>query len=66
MTQDSFKAWKAEFDKAQAVIKAREDEEKMRGMTPKEREEYKRQATRPTGTRAIVGHWWPGYLLGGV
>ena len=49
MTLDSFKAWKAKFDKELAVIKAREDEEKMKGMTPKEREEYKKLATRLTG-----------------
>lgn len=49
MTLDSFKTWKTKFDKEQAIIKAREDEEKMRGMTPKEREEYKKLATRLTG-----------------
>lgn len=32
-----------------AEKKAREDEEKMKGMTPKEREEYKKLGTRLTG-----------------
>lgn len=54
MTLDSFSVWKAQYDKKLAVIKAREDEEKMKGMTPKEREEYKRQATRPTGIAFVL------------
>ncbi|KAI0695892.1 RWD-domain-containing protein [Cytidiella melzeri] len=49
VTADSFKTWKAKYDKELAVIKAREDEEKMKGMTPKEREEYKKLGTRMTG-----------------
>lgn len=35
--------------KEMAVKQAREEEEKMKGMTPKEREEYKKLATRPSG-----------------
>ncbi|KZT11396.1 RWD-domain-containing protein [Laetiporus sulphureus 93-53] len=49
ITVESFKAWKAEFDKELAIKKAREEEEKLKGMAPKEREEYKRLATRLTG-----------------
>jgi len=49
VTQDSFKMWKTKHDRELAIIKAREDEEKMKGMTPKEREEYKKLATRSTG-----------------
>lgn len=49
VTRESFFAWKAKFDKEMAERKAREDEEKMKGMTPKEREEYKKSATRLTG-----------------
>ncbi|EKM55426.1 uncharacterized protein PHACADRAFT_195458 [Phanerochaete carnosa HHB-10118-sp] len=49
VTHDSFSAWKAKFDKEAAEKKAREDEEKMKGMIPKEREEYKKLATRLTG-----------------
>jgi hypothetical protein len=49
VTMDSFKAWKTQHDKELAAIKAREDEEKMKGMTAKEREEYKKIGTRLTG-----------------
>ncbi|PSR76068.1 hypothetical protein PHLCEN_2v8730 [Hermanssonia centrifuga] len=49
VTPESFLKWKAKFDKELAVKKAREDEEKMKGMTPKEREEYKKLATRLSG-----------------
>ncbi|KAI0318949.1 hypothetical protein OF83DRAFT_880004 [Amylostereum chailletii] len=49
VTRDSFLAWKTKFDKVLALKKACEDDEKMRGLSPKEREEYKRIATRLTG-----------------
>lgn len=49
VTPDAFLAWKAKFDKELAVKKAKEDAEKMKSMTPKEREEYKRLGTRLTG-----------------
>lgn len=42
-------AWKLKFDKEMAGRKAREDEEKMKGMSVKEREEYKKLGTRLTG-----------------
>jgi hypothetical protein len=45
----SFLAWKAKFDKELASKKVREDDEKMKSLTPKEREEWKRALTRPTG-----------------
>ena len=54
VTLDSFKAWKAKFDKELAVAKAREDEEKMKGMTPKEREEYKKLGIRLTGENSLL------------
>ncbi|KIP09137.1 hypothetical protein PHLGIDRAFT_18740 [Phlebiopsis gigantea 11061_1 CR5-6] len=46
---ESFMAWKLKFDKEMAGKKAREDEEKMKGMSVKEREEYKKLGTRLTG-----------------
>lgn len=49
VTIESFKAWKAMFDKEMAIKKAREEEEKLKALSPKEREEYKKSATRPTG-----------------
>ena len=49
VTVDSFKAWKVKFDKEMATKKAREEEERLRAMTPKEKEECKKIGTRFTG-----------------
>ncbi|KAI0709092.1 RWD-domain-containing protein [Earliella scabrosa] len=49
VTVESFKAWKIKFDKEMAVKRAREEEEKLKGLSPKEREEYKRSFTRLSG-----------------
>ncbi|KAF9052614.1 RWD domain-containing protein [Panaeolus papilionaceus] len=49
VTVESFNAWKAKFDKEVALRKAREEEEKLKNLTPKEREEMKRHATRLSG-----------------
>ena len=49
VTPESFLAWKTKFEKEMAEKKAREEEEKMKGMTAKEREEYKKLGTRLTG-----------------
>jgi hypothetical protein len=46
VTLDSFKTWKAKFDHDMAIMKAKE---KMKGMTAKERDEYRRIGTRPSG-----------------
>lgn len=49
VTVESFKTWKMKFDKDVAMKKAKDEEEKLRALTPKEREEYKRIGTRLTG-----------------
>lgn len=49
VTVESFKAWKVQFDKELAMKKAKEEEEKTKGLTPKEREEWKRIGTRLSG-----------------
>lgn len=49
VTVESFKAWKAQFDKEMAEKKALEEQEKLKELTPKEREEYKKAQTRLTG-----------------
>lgn len=49
VTVASFKSWKARFDKELSVAKSREEEERTKGMTPKEREEYKKITTRLSG-----------------
>ncbi|EPT05982.1 hypothetical protein FOMPIDRAFT_1154615 [Fomitopsis schrenkii] len=46
---ESFAVWKVIFEKDLAARKAKEEGEKLKGMSPKEREEYKRLATRFTG-----------------
>lgn len=47
---ESFKAWKIKFDKELAVKRAREDEERLKGWSAKEREEYRKALTRLSGT----------------
>ncbi|RPD66033.1 RWD-domain-containing protein [Lentinus tigrinus ALCF2SS1-7] len=49
VTVESFKAWKIKFDKEMAVKRMREEEERLKGLSPKEREEYKRMHTRLSG-----------------
>ena len=49
MTVESFKAWKEKFDKELAIKKLQEDEEHLKNMTSKEREEWKKLGTRLTG-----------------
>ncbi|KAJ8520426.1 hypothetical protein ONZ45_g2788 [Pleurotus djamor] len=49
VTVESFKAWKVKFEKEMAIKKARDEEERLKGLTPKEREEYKKVGTRFTG-----------------
>ncbi|KAJ4487982.1 hypothetical protein J3R30DRAFT_873708 [Lentinula aciculospora] len=49
VTVESFKAWKAKFDKEQADRRAKEEEERLKGLTAKEREEYKRINYRLSG-----------------
>lgn len=53
VTLDSFKAWKIKFDKEMAIKKAREEEEKLKGLTTKEREEFKKIGIRLTGKNII-------------
>jgi len=49
VTLQSFSVWKAAFDKEIAVKRGREEDEKLKGLTPKERDEFKRIHTRLTG-----------------
>jgi len=49
VTVESFKAWKEKFDKNLAIKKSREEEEQLKSMTPKEREEWKKFGTRLSG-----------------
>ncbi|KAI0781037.1 RWD-domain-containing protein, partial [Trametes elegans] len=49
VTVESFTAWKVKFDKEMAQKRAREEEEKLKGLSPKEREEYKKMQTRLSG-----------------
>ncbi|KAF8212260.1 RWD-domain-containing protein [Mycena galopus ATCC 62051] len=49
VTQESFRAWKLKFDQEQAVLRKAREGEKLRGLTPKEREETKRSGGRLSG-----------------
>ncbi|KAF7294954.1 RWD-domain-containing protein [Mycena indigotica] len=56
VTHESFKAWKIKFDQEQAAAKRANDEEKLRGLTAKEREESRRAATRLSGRQLFEGN----------
>jgi len=49
VTHESFLAWKLKFDKEIAVKKTKEQEEKLKNLTSKEREEYKKFQGRLSG-----------------
>ncbi|KIK08651.1 hypothetical protein K443DRAFT_84463 [Laccaria amethystina LaAM-08-1] len=49
VTPETFTAWKIKFDKELALKKAQEEEDKLRVLTLKEREEWKKLGTRLTG-----------------
>lgn len=49
VSNESFKAWKATFDREMTQKKQQEEEERLKGLTPKEREEWKRSQTRLSG-----------------
>jgi len=49
VTLTSFVGWKQKFDQERLRSAAREDEEKMKAMSPKEREEYKKNKLKLTG-----------------
>jgi hypothetical protein len=51
VTVQSFKEWKIIFDREVHLRKMRDDEEKLKAMTTKEREEYKKIGARLTGRR---------------
>jgi len=50
----SFKAWKAKFDEEMAIKKSQEEEERLRLLTPKEREEWKRSTMRLSGMQTKI------------
>ncbi|KAG8953121.1 hypothetical protein FRC04_003069 [Tulasnella sp. 424] len=49
VTQESFNAWRLKFNKERQAKKKTQDEEKMREMSNKEKEEFKKYASRLTG-----------------
>lgn len=51
MTIKSFNEWKIKFDRETSLRRTREEEEKLKALTAKEREEYKRMGARLTGKR---------------
>jgi hypothetical protein len=49
VTVETFTAWKVKFDQELRAKKVKEEEEKTKGMSAKEREEYKRLGSRLSG-----------------
>jgi len=58
VTPESFLAWKVKFDKEMSVKRLKEQEEKLKGLSPKEREEYKKLQTRLTGRQLFERKDW--------
>ncbi|KAF8894593.1 RWD-domain-containing protein [Infundibulicybe gibba] len=56
VTVESFKTWKANFDRERALAKAREEEEKIKNLSAKEKEEWKRAGTRLSGRQLFERH----------
>ena len=50
VTKESFFAWRTKFEDEIKLSQQKEEEERLRSLSAKEREELKKQATRPTGT----------------
>ncbi|KAG6850230.1 hypothetical protein H0H93_016077 [Arthromyces matolae] len=49
VTAETFRVWKMSFDKEISLKRAREEDEKMKGLSSKEREEFKRVVSRLSG-----------------
>lgn len=49
VTIERFKIWRVEFMKKQAELKAKKEEAYVASLTPKEREEYRKMKSKPTG-----------------
>ena len=49
VTPESFMAWRVKFMKEVSSSRAREEDQRLKGLTPRERDEYKRLATRLSG-----------------
>jgi len=49
VTIESFKAWRIKFGREMAQRKVKDEEERLRAFSPREREEWKRSTTRPSG-----------------
>ena len=50
VTLETFTGWKSRFDAEMAMKRAQEEEERLKALSPKERDEYKKIGTRLTGT----------------
>ncbi|KAJ1308962.1 hypothetical protein OPQ81_004645 [Rhizoctonia solani] len=49
VTAESFNRWRVKFIAEMKEIQEREEEEKLKGLTPKERDEWKKSKSKPTG-----------------
>ncbi|KAF9069657.1 RWD-domain-containing protein [Rhodocollybia butyracea] len=56
VTVESFKIWKAKFDQEQAEKKAKEEDERLKGISAKERDEYKKIHSRLSGRQLFERH----------
>lgn len=49
VTRERFLEWRAKFEVERKALQAKQEEERIKGMTAKEREEYRRLKAKPTG-----------------
>ncbi len=54
MTAEKFNAWRKQFTAELRAKREREEEERVKGLTPKEREDYRKKKERPTGKSIIL------------
>jgi len=58
VTPESFIIWKTKFDKEMAVKKLKEQEDRLKVLSPKEREEHRKLQTRLTGRQLFERKDW--------
>jgi hypothetical protein len=49
VTRERFLEWRAKFEVERKALQAKQEEERIKGMTGKEREEFRRLKAKPTG-----------------
>ena len=54
LTPEAFNAWRKKFTAEMRAKKEKEEEDRVKALSPKEREEYRRKKERPTGESILL------------